>query len=407
MCMIDTLKNMSYIRGLHVIALLALALLGNVANVANAYFIVHCNHLVDVRLDPVVSPGKQNCHVHSVFGSQNFGSTVTTDPDLNTGATTCNVREDRSMYWAPSLYYKDPVTSKLRMVPSGIKVYYLDRGTDFVNRVSVLPRNLRMVMGNASATSVPLGPVVDGVIHWVCLCYCKDGPNGNQQYKTLPDMWCPVWQARIMFPNCWDGSLDSKDHRSHMAFRLANDSCPSTHPQVLPQPFFEVDYFLGAFPNSRPSDFMLANGDAVGATMHADFISGWDEALMTDAIKNCKNNDWHSPGCPLAQFAGLESAPNVMPTKSLPAEMVDNITSLVMCARTPVPSPAESPTESPAESPAESPVPSPAESPAQSPLKSANSSCVCNTCTCSAPTSPSPSPGSFDSCVCSTCTCGT
>ena len=44
----------------------------------------------------------------------------------------------------------------------------------------------------------------------------------------------PLLQERIAFPNCWNGtSLDSADHRRHMAYS-AGGACPASHPVAVP-----------------------------------------------------------------------------------------------------------------------------------------------------------------------------
>ena len=49
--------------------------------VARPYFIVLCDLSTTVRLDPLVHPDKLACHshMHSVFGSNRFGPTVSLD----------------------------------------------------------------------------------------------------------------------------------------------------------------------------------------------------------------------------------------------------------------------------------------------------------------------------------------
>ena len=35
--------------------------------------------------------------------------------------------------------------------------------------------------------------------------------------------------------SCGNGQTDSADHKWHMAYRLANGSCPVTHPNLYPE----------------------------------------------------------------------------------------------------------------------------------------------------------------------------
>jgi hypothetical protein len=49
-------------------------------------------------------------------------------------------------------------------------------------------------------------------------------------------------QARMFYPECWDGkSLDSEDHSSHVRY-MNNNGCPASHPILLPTLKFQVHY---------------------------------------------------------------------------------------------------------------------------------------------------------------------
>ena len=95
----------------------------------------------------------------------------------------------------------------------------------------------------------------------------------------------------IPFPQCWDGkNLDSPDHKSHMAYPELNTvpggwtaerqyRCPRTHPVVLPEISFIVEYDVT--PTSNPKTWRLASdtydtGKPGGYSRHGDWINGWD-----------------------------------------------------------------------------------------------------------------------------------
>lgn len=74
-------------------------------------------------------------------------------------------------------------------------------------------------------------------------------PCDRSDTAELPRKPCPGGiRVTVIFPSCWDGkSLDSPDHRSHVAYApgnqaLAGDRCPSTHPVRIPQVMYEVMY---------------------------------------------------------------------------------------------------------------------------------------------------------------------
>ena len=64
-------------------------------------------------------------------------------------------------------------------------------------------------------------------------------------------------------PTCWNGAIDSPDHKSHMAYTTnggVEGSCPPTHPRRLPQ----VQVFV-RIPNYRGVDFnyVLSDGNQI------------------------------------------------------------------------------------------------------------------------------------------------
>ena len=80
-------------------------------------------------------------------------------------------------------------------------------------------------------------------------------------------------RSNIFFPTCWDGiNLDSPDHKSHVAYPLANSSlatpiCPSTHPVRIPQLFYEVMWDTAEFndlkdwPEDGSQPLVFSTGD--------------------------------------------------------------------------------------------------------------------------------------------------
>jgi len=50
------------------------------------------------RVDPIVSPGRLSEHPHVIHGSGGFGLRATF-ADLTSSCTTCEVEQDKSVYW--------------------------------------------------------------------------------------------------------------------------------------------------------------------------------------------------------------------------------------------------------------------------------------------------------------------
>lgn len=117
---------------------------------ARPYFIVLCDLSTTVRLDPLVHPDKLECHshMHSVFGSNRFGPTVSLEDSIlepeELSNTSCHIPADGSMYWAPSMYFHNRTDNKYYLVPVYMKAYYLNRGA--TEPMALMPVGLRMLV---------------------------------------------------------------------------------------------------------------------------------------------------------------------------------------------------------------------------------------------------------------------
>ena len=91
--------------------------------------------------------------------------------------------------------------------------------------------------------------------------------------------------GRVHFPDCWDGRhMDSRDHKSHMAYSRfktkTREVCPRSHPVLVPQLVLEVVWNTPAGPLTK-----LASGDI--STWHADFMNGWAMRKQTQLVNDC------------------------------------------------------------------------------------------------------------------------
>lgn len=175
------------------------------------------------------------------------------------------------------------------------------------------PKGLKMLAGSAMKFD---GPVADSTaakaVSFVCLNYTSGG--SSPQTTTLPSGPClDGMRAQIIFPSCWDGvNLDSANHQSHVAYPINGQpdtgDCPTTHPIKFMTLFYEFIYNTGSLRSisngTRSSGFVFANGDAMGYSFHGDFLSGWDEDVLSDAIVQCSGN----------LFGDLASCPPFVPT---------------------------------------------------------------------------------------------
>lgn len=96
------------------------------ASVANRFFAVRFNgqHVARSRTDPIISPGRVSQHVHGAVGGSNFGANATGESMARSRCTSANVLEDKSSYWFPWLYFRDPVTGMFEAVDIFYVVVY-------------------------------------------------------------------------------------------------------------------------------------------------------------------------------------------------------------------------------------------------------------------------------------------
>lgn len=256
--------------------------------------------------DPIVYPGiKGAAHHHTFFGNTaaNFASTPETI--RTTGNSSCaGGTANRTGYWIPSII--DTATGAPLKPFRGI-IYY-KAGVAKPSAIQNFPKNLRMIAGNPKATkesesSADFACVNESATNYLTgmgkvIPACSKSTTGRQNDGYI--------RLKVSFPNCWDGkNLDSPDHKSHMTyanggFQKADGSwyypetkCPTTHPVPVPQ-VTEIFDFAVTDATNGTNKWRLASDNYSttqrgGLSLHADWMNGWDEAIMGRIVKNCLN----------------------------------------------------------------------------------------------------------------------
>ena len=242
------------------------------ADLVGVNFVENCRYSHQAPDDPIVYPGKPGAsHQHTFVGNSttdafsSFGS-------LRSGETTCMRADDTAAYWVPALYQ-----GTTEILPVAATVYYR-RGT--LAEVNTFPNNLRMIAGDAKATS----PQGMRITFWSC--GVTSGVDRSAEVPTCPDTRGSFLRLHIRFPECWDGRrLDSADHKSHMAY-ATRAGCPSTHPVEVPQITQIYRY------RTRGGEgFSLASGGVYSA--HADFVNAWNPGALRKLVEGCLNELVH------------------------------------------------------------------------------------------------------------------
>jgi Domain of unknown function (DUF1996) len=253
------------------------------SEVADGVFQVLCNVSHFKADDPIVFPNRPGAaHMHSFYGNTSTDHASTTESLMGSRSTCGRNLEttDKSAYWVPSVYKKNADgTSTLVTNSSQISwVYYRRVGAANGPTVQPFPPGLRMIAGDATATSAQPLPIVK----WLCGHGGPESPGIPN--CTAPGMTGEAMMAKILFPSCWDGkNLDSPNHKSHMAYATYNGTCPSTHPVSLPEITMQAEY-PGIYGGSS---YYLASGGIY--SMHADFFNGWDPQVQNALVAECLN----------------------------------------------------------------------------------------------------------------------
>jgi hypothetical protein len=112
-------------------------------------------------------------------------------------------------------------------------------------------------------------------IGFTCLDYRGIGvrQEGALERHYLPEKsWLDTHchdglRLELMFPSCWNGEIDTPDHKSHLAYPdlVMEGTCPKGFTSTLPGLFYETIWNTSAFLYSR-GIFRLSNGDPLGNT---------------------------------------------------------------------------------------------------------------------------------------------
>ncbi|KAF1986519.1 hypothetical protein K402DRAFT_332352 [Aulographum hederae CBS 113979] len=312
------------------------------ASFSSAFWRMECHSPIGMaRIDPMVDPGEVSDHAHTIHGAKNFNFDSKYDDLMASDCTSCRVTQDKSAYWTPPLNFMYPNGTTVA-VPQvgGMLAYYLLYG----DNVKAFPKGFVMLAGDKRQRNFTL-PVPDPpksnwgredstqsalaqkALGFNCLNYNKNPPEATLYRHFLPDKEyldanCPDGlRLELMFPSCWNGEdTDSPNHKSHMAYpdQVMTGSCPDGFDTRVPSMLFETIWATDAF-NGVDGQFVLANGDPTGYGYHGDFMMGWDEGLLQQAVNTCTNPSGRIEDCPL--FDLQTEAEGAMCTMDMPKQL--------------------------------------------------------------------------------------
>jgi len=265
--------------------------------------------------DPIMYPGQPGkSHLHQYYGNTSASANSTFASLRQSGGSTCNnmgtsTAANRSAYWMPAM-----LDGKGHVVqPDYVQVYY-KREPDNADECSenictTIPNGVKFIQGFDMANADP-GPNPGSF-----RCGSAVMPNLAQARSK-----CAVGsklEMSIQSLKCWNGALDSADHRSHFSPMVSNAStgwvkkCPSTHPYLVPQFTISSFYTIGSGDDvglwSLSSDAMFPNLPK-GSTVHFDYFEAWDVLVKDMWVDNCIGKKLNCSGGDLGNGKQLKGA---------------------------------------------------------------------------------------------------
>lgn len=248
--------------------------------------------------DPILYPGQRgrSPHLHQWYGNTG-GHYASTYAELRgSGESTCSNRLNRSAYWVPAL-----MTAGGKVIrPDYISIYYKRRPDadplclkEAAKGCVGLPAGLRAVSGYDMTR---MGEKQPENATWHFRCVSPGRPSDHRLTITEAIADCGgagQVMAMIGFGNCWTGTLDSADHRSHLTFGAymgqAWPQCPASHPYLIPELTQGVAYTIERSDGEVwfASDRMNGMRMTPGTTFHADYMEGWDPPTRTLWERQC------------------------------------------------------------------------------------------------------------------------
>lgn len=272
---------------------------GSAAPDTSGAFRFICNVTKLGRFDPIVYPGEAVAgHMHTFFGNTAIVANSTYESLRASGDSSCQGGPlNRSGYWMPTLMRDDGKA----VIPQYISIYYKGQPSSRpappagFGITDHLPRGLRYVFGFDKDQ-----PLAGSRHEW--LCFNADNTASSPKRSIREMLEDPVGckdgghaTVRLASPNCWDGRLDSPNHRDHMAYAGYGSwgyyKCPDTHPRRLPQFTLGASY---AYDNAAEiatwylsSDRMPGMVHERGSTFHSDWFGAWDDGILKIWHDNC------------------------------------------------------------------------------------------------------------------------
>ena len=257
------------------------------------------------QIDPIVERGNpMSMHEHQFFGFTDWDTignpSMANYADLLGGNTSCDLPQDSAAYWSPVMRTNKGSAIRIQRMES----YYRPWNSGKVDNKSltqVMPADLRMVTGNAKATSAK--DVNRKNITWSCGNFSSKAQRLGHMYPSPIEADCSTATGRVFltvaarFPSCWDGKLN--DHKTagntadysgsvpapvvqHLAYPVKGN-CPAGFSIKLPELTVNTSWDY----RGNGKDIKLSSGNIY--SYHTDFWNAWDPDFFRKMVNTCIN----------------------------------------------------------------------------------------------------------------------
>jgi len=235
--------------------------------------------------DPIFEPGAG--HDHIFFGAKEVSNSDTSNT-LRGDLTSCNRADNSSAYWLPEVYQNGsttplPVDTESKNLGDNT-IYYRAGDVRSSRIISVFPRDFEIVARDDG------GP---GDVRWSC-----DGTG--RPLTDAPPTTCStrLLKVRIDFPQCWNKVQvpDRKNRPEYLRMATRDDNCKfkGVTWRAVPKITMNLNFVL---PTTDVGTITVAgddlkenDGQLPYKSMHADFMNGWNQAVLTDLVTDCITN---------------------------------------------------------------------------------------------------------------------
>jgi len=99
------------------------------------------------------------------------------------------------------------------------------------------------------------------------------------------------------------------DHQSHIKYpsEVMDGTCPEGFETRVVSLFYETIWNTYAFAG-KDGRFTLSTGDTTGYGYHGEFMMGWDEGFLDEAVKTCTSESGEIQDCPIFTLQSDEKA---------------------------------------------------------------------------------------------------